>query len=401
MSSVALRRLCRASEENISVLARAAGIDSERLRRKYFGCRNEVLAIHGLSLDDIPLLRQPAVAAGLDFYRCIDPEGEFSPVPIALLAGTPLQLQELAAELEDTQAVLAETLRRCISGRIAESWRIAGGRVLELSRPLIMGVLNFTPDSFYSASRITALDEAVRCAQRMAEEGADIIDIGGESTRPGAEPVRFEEEIRRIVPVVEALVARLGSVPVSVDTYKADVARAALDAGASIVNDIGAGLLDERMLETVAGYGAGYVLMHMRGKPRTMQQDTSYEDLMGEVFSFFHAGLERCAAAGINLESVALDPGIGFGKQPAGNYELLSRLGEFHSLGRPLLTGASRKSFLSLAGQDDPLERLEGSLAACTVAVLAGARILRVHDVGSSCRVVRTACVFAEITGPL
>ncbi len=397
MGTIALRRLCRATAENIDVLAAMAGVDSAELANRYFGCRNEIIVVYGADSDMVVRLRQAAAAAGLDFYPCEDAGGNSPQAPSALLAGTPLQLEKLGR----SEPELSAALRNCLAGSFAGSWRIGGGRTLEPGRPLIMGVLNLSADSFYSPSRITALEEAVRSAVRLAEEGADIIDVGGESTRPGAEPVPGDEEARRVTPVVKSLVAELGTLPVSVDTYKADVARAALDAGASIINDIGAGLLERSMLETVAGYDAGYVLMHMRGKPATMQRNTDYEDLPGEVFSFFLAGLERCAAAGIDPACVVLDPGIGFGKSAAGNYELLARLGEFHSLGRPLLIGASRKSFLTLAGQIDPGDRLEGSLAACTVAVLAGARILRVHDVGPSRRAASAAAVFAGITGLL
>jgi dihydropteroate synthase len=399
MSGIAVRRICRATEEDVNKLAEMADVDPERLKSKYFGCRNEIILAYGAGSDEINCLRRAAGATGMFCYRCSDIRGEARSLPTMLLAATPLELEKLAADIYDEQRELSESLRHCLSGNLQESWRIGGGRTLELDRPLIMGVLNLTPDSFYAHSRIKAVDDVLRRAERMAEEGADIIDIGGESTRPGAEPVPEDEEVLRVAPVVEALVAELDGLPVSVDTYKADVARAALDAGATIINDIGAGLLDRRMLETVAWSGAGYVLMHMRGKPRTMQQSTDYDDLPGEVFSFFREGLERCTLAGIDSGRVALDPGIGFGKKPAGNYELLARLEEFHSLGRPLLVGASRKSFLALAGQDHPAQRLEGSLVACTVAVLSGARILRVHDVSSSYRAARTASVFAGITG--
>ncbi|MBW7997312.1 MAG: dihydropteroate synthase [Candidatus Glassbacteria bacterium] len=316
-----------------------------------------------------------------------------------MIAGRKSSLKRLAGSLAETAGELSAAIDRALEARSPRSWEIGGGRRLDLTRPLIMGVLNLSPDSFYSGSRVADTAPAVRRAVEMASAGADIIDFGGESTRPGAAPVDGEEEVRRVVPVVEAVAGELGeSFPVSVDSYKAETAAAALDAGASIVNDIGAGLLDGGMLETVARAGAGYVMMHMRGKPRTMQQDTGYDDLLGEVHCFFSRGLDRCEAAGIGLEQVVLDPGIGFGKPPAGNYELILRLGEFLSLGRPLLIGASRKSFLKLAGQDEAEARLEGSLAACTVAVLAGAGIIRVHDVGPARRAVDAASVFAGLS---
>ena len=274
-------------------------------------------------------------------------------------------------------------------------WMVGGGKSLELgATPRLMGALNLTPDSFYQASRCTSVEAAVEKAVEMAGQGADIIDLGGESTRPGSNPLGLEQELERVVPVVREISRALPETLISVDTYKSRVAREALQAGAHIVNDISAGLLDERMLPTVAEMEAGYVMMHMRGKPRTMQLDTEYEDLMAEIFEFLQQGLERAERAGINPEQIALDPGIGFGKTPAGNYEIISRLADLVPLGRPVLVGPSRKSFLALAGLESPGERLEGTLAACTVAVLAGADILRVHDVEPVRRAVAAASLF-------
>ena len=272
---------------------------------------------------------------------------------------------------------------------------VGGGKSLELgATPRLMGALNLTPDSFYQASRCTSVEAAVEKAVEMAGQGADIIDLGGESTRPGSNPLGLEQELERVVPVVREISRALPETLISVDTYKSRVAREALQAGAHIVNDISAGLLDERMMPTVAEMGAGYVMMHMRGKPRTMQNNTEYEDLMGEIFEFLQQGLERAEGAGINPGQIVLDPGIGFGKTPEGNYEIISRLAELAPLGRPLLVGPSRKSFLALAGLESPGQRLEGTLAACTVAVLAGADILRIHDVGPVRRAVAAASLF-------
>ncbi|MBN2290014.1 MAG: dihydropteroate synthase [Candidatus Glassbacteria bacterium] len=275
------------------------------------------------------------------------------------------------------------------------TWKIGGPHKHEsCGNPRIIGILNVTGDSFYDGGRYLSRDPALEQARRMFELGAEIIDVGGESTRPGAEPVQADLEIARVVPVIRGLAARLPGALISVDTYKASVARAAVDAGAHLVNDVSAGLLDEKMLDTVAGLGAGYVIMHMRGKPRTMQQDTHYENLTGEIYDFFAARLERAAASGIDTERIALDPGIGFGKSAGDNYRLIAGLGEFFSLGRPLVVGPSRKSFMALAGQPDPEDRLEGTLAACTVATLAGADYLRVHDAGPVSRAVAVAGQF-------
>jgi dihydropteroate synthase len=245
-----------------------------------------------------------------------------------------------------------------------------------------MAILNVTPDSFSDGGRYIEPQEAVRRAWELIEEGADLLDVGGESTRPGAEPVPAEQELLRVLPVVEAVVKAL-NVPVSVDTMKPEVAEACLARGARIVNDV-SGLRNEEMIRTVARYEAAAVVMHMRGLPRTMQQDTRYGDLIGEIRGFLADRVEAARAAGVR--DVAVDPGIGFGKNSAQNFEILKRLGEFRLLGCPVLVGPSRKSFLGeLAGEESVEARLEGTLAACVIAALNGASVVRVHDV-AACR---------------
>jgi len=225
----------------------------------------------------------------------------------------------------------------------------------------------------------------------MVEEGADILDVGGESTRPGAEPVSEEEELRRVLPVVEHLAPRVG-VPISVDTVKAAVARQAAQAGAAIVNDVGGLKLDPAMAATAAEAGCALVVMHMRGTPRTMQADTRYDDLVGEIFRCLRESVELAEAAGVPRERVLVDPGIGFGKSVAGNLVILQRLGEFRALGCPVLVGASRKTFIGrVLGLEVPKERLEGSLAAATLAVWNGAHVVRAHDVQATRRAVDLA----------
>lgn len=262
------------------------------------------------------------------------------------------------------------------------------------TRTVIQGVLNVTPDSFSDGGTYLPDDgdlaPAITAGHRMVAEGADLVDVGGESTRPGAEPVAEELELARTIPVVAAL-AEAGVV-VSIDTLKATVARAAVEAGAAIVNDVSAGALDPDLLPTVAELGVPYVLMHMRGTPRTMQQDPTYDDVVAEVFDHLAAGLVRVTAAGIDRRQVMVDPGIGFGKTLEHNLTLLRRLRELTSLGPPVLVGASRKSFIGrVTGVTDPGARLEGSLAAATLAVAGGARIVRVHDVAETVRAVALA----------
>lgn len=264
------------------------------------------------------------------------------------------------------------------------------GRKLPLDRALIMGVLNVTPDSFSDGGLFLRTEDAVRRAEEMAQEGADIIDIGGESSRPGAEPVPLEEELRRVIPVVREVARRL-SVPISVDTYKAEVARRALEEGASIVNDISALRFDPDMAEVVARRRAPVVLMHMKGTPRDMQRNPYYEDVLGEVEGFLKERKEAAVGMGIPEENIILDPGIGFGKRVQDNLQLLKNLDRLVALGSPVLVGTSRKSFIG-AVLDLPVEeRLEGTLATLVLAVAKGAKILRVHDVRPAVRVVRMA----------
>ncbi len=243
-----------------------------------------------------------------------------------------------------------------------------------------MGILNLTPDSFSDGNRHSSVELAVAAAQQMVADGADIIDIGGESTRPDAPPVSVAEELRRVVPVIEALAGRI-DVPLSIDTWKAEVAREALAAGVEVVNDISGMEFDPAMAATVAATDAGLVLMHTRGKPAEMQRDTSYGDLVGEVSSYLQGCMAKAAAAGIGSERIVLDPGIGFAKSVAANLEIVRRLGEFSLLGRPLLVGPSRKSFIGTTLGRGVDERLFGTAAAVAVSLVNGARIFRVHDV--------------------
>ncbi len=252
-----------------------------------------------------------------------------------------------------------------------------------------MGVVNVTPDSFSDGGLYHDADKAVARGLELAAEGADILDVGGESTRPGSRPVPEDEETRRVVPVIAALRKRTQAL-ISVDTTKAAVARAALDAGADIVNDTSALRFDPAMAGVAARAGAGLVLMHMQGTPQTMQDAPRYADLLGEIGSFLADRLRVAAAAGIPVERVIVDPGIGFGKTFEDNLELLRRQEVFQALGRPLLVGFSRKAFLGRILDRTPAERLEGTIAAAALAVERGAHILRVHDVGPVARAVRT-----------
>ena len=255
---------------------------------------------------------------------------------------------------------------------------------IELDRPRLMGILNVTPDSFSDGGRFLSGAAALAQARRLAAQGADLLDVGGESTRPGAPAVSEQEELDRVLPVVEAL-RREVPLPLSVDTSKSAVARAAVAAGADFVNDVSGLTFDPAMAGVVARSGAGLVIMHTRGQPATMQADTRYRDLLGEVLASLRASLAQAEAAGIAVERIVVDPGIGFGKDAAGNLELLRRLADFAVLGRPLLLGTSRKSFIGrVLGQDDPQQRAAGTLATVALGVAAGARLFRVHEVAAA-----------------
>jgi dihydropteroate synthase len=262
-----------------------------------------------------------------------------------------------------------------------ENWELSR-RTLSLKRPLVMGILNVTPDSFSDGNRFFSRERAVERALELEREGADIIDIGGESTRPNAPAVSLEEELSRVVPVIEALSGRL-TVPISVDTYKAGVARAACAAGAEIVNDVSGLRFDAGMAQAVAEADAGLVVMHTRGTPDVMQADTDYRDLMTDVIGYLKASIGLARTAGLPFERIAVDPGIGFGKSVQGNLELIRRLSDLLPLGCPILVGPSRKSFIEKVLNSGARDRVFGTAAAVAVSIVNGASIVRVHDVAA------------------
>jgi dihydropteroate synthase len=254
-------------------------------------------------------------------------------------------------------------------------------------RPLVMGVLNVTPDSFSDGGRFAGVDEAVRHAEEMVAAGAELIDVGGESTRPGSQPVAAEEQIRRVEPVIRRI-AHLPAI-VSIDTTRATVATAALDAGAAMVNDISAGRDDVAMLSLVAARRVPVVLMHMQGTPATMQDSARYADVIADVIQFLRERVAAAQAAGIELHRILIDPGIGFGKAMTHNLDLLRRQGELSFLGRPVVIGTSRKGFIGrITGEEEPTRRLFGTAACVAWSLAQGASIVRVHDVAPMKQVV-------------
>lgn len=363
----------------------ALGLDPFSIRNIGPKMLHRTLLLERIDPEEGHLLKQVLLALGGDAAVGAHGAARASAETTAILMGTDKQLRRLCAELSQRSfglPLLAADILRLLDNEAApcRQWDI-GRRTLDFSRrPGIMGVLNVTPDSFSDGNRYATIEKAVARALQMEEEGADIIDIGGESTRPNATPVNHDEELRRVIPVLERLAGRL-TVPVSVDTFKAAVAKEALAAGAEIVNDISGLTFDERMAEEVAVAHAGLVLMHTRGRPAEMQKETAYDSLIAEVTAGLNDSLGLAEAAGIDATRIVVDPGIGFGKSAGGNLEIIRKLSEFSSLGRPIMVGTSRKSFIGAVLGRDVAERAFGTAATVALAIANGASIVRVHDV--------------------
>ncbi|MGC8976634.1 MAG: dihydropteroate synthase [Candidatus Ratteibacteria bacterium] len=259
------------------------------------------------------------------------------------------------------------------------NWKI-GSIILKVEKPIIMGILNVTPDSFYNGGKYFNLDRAIEKGIELEKEGADIIDIGGQSTRPGSKPVDETEEINRVIPIIKILSKEL-KIPISCDTYRSKVAEKAIENGAKIINDISAFSIDKKLLDVIKNSDCGYVLMHMKGTPENMQLNPYYQDVIREINEFFEEKIKILEGAGINIERVVIDPGIGFGKRVSDNIEILKNLNKFKKFNRPILIGTSRKSFMGKLLNLEVDERLEPTIATNVYAFLKGASIFRVHDV--------------------
>ena len=356
-----------------------------------------------IRIDDVPLkgailLKQEALAAGME---CALPwctaalKCETTP---AILFGTERQFEILISKMKLQPfkgKLIAEELEECMGNLKRERYEIkARDYRIQIPPFRIMGILNVTPDSFSDGGKFTSVERAVEHARNMVKEGADIIDIGGESSRPFSSPVSEEEEMRRILPVIEELSDL--KVPISVDTYKPKVAEEALKRGASIVNDI-FGLRKEGMAEVVRDYDAAVVIMHMKGEPKNMQMNPSYEDTIGEIMRFFRERVEFALSKGIEEDKIILDPGIGFGKRVEDNLMLIRSLESFRCLGYPILMGTSRKSFIGKILDLDVNERLEGTIATNVISLLHGASIFRIHDVKENLRALKIAEAIKEV----
>jgi len=392
-----IRLLHVQSESEAADHLKAIGVEPYGIASMAPKMRHLNVLVEGLTPKVANIIKQEMLSQGGDAAvsrGCVDCSVRRTDV---LLMGTVKQILRFAEKLrlqpfglKDVAADLRELLerderRRFVLETPRRTIRIAG-------RTLVMGVINMTPDSFSDGGAIAGAEAGLRQAVRLIGEGADILDVGGESSRPGANPVPLKEELRRVIPLIR-LIARETDVPVSVDTVKAEVARQAIDAGAEIVNDITALRGDRGMARVTAEARVPVILMHMRGTPRTMQKgDLTYRSLLGEILRFLSDRIERASAAGVSRDRIVVDPGIGFGKSVEDNLRLLRHLGEFRVLGRPVCVGVSRKHFTGkITGVSKPQERLEGTAAAVTAAILNGADIVRVHDVGVMKRVASMA----------
>ena len=384
---VIINDLSRAREE-----LKGIGVDSYGIRLMAPKALSFAVKLEKIRPQAANILKQEALSLGAEAATSrgvIDLKRKRSDV---LLLGTKKQYRLLVEKLKRQPfglAEIAEELRNLLTNFKRKRWEIECAKyTLRLGgKTLIMGILNVTPDSFANGGRYDRIDSALLQAERMAEGGADIIDVGGESTRPGARPVPLKEEIKRTIPVIKRLAKRI-NLPISIDTCKSRVAREALDSGASLVNDISALRVDKGMAGVVSRYKVPLVLMHMQGKPRNMQKNPQYKDVVGDIISFLRKRIEFAKEEKIDEERIIIDPGIGFGKTTEHNLQIFNRFSEFKSLGRPILVGPSRKSVIGNVLNLPVEERLEGTAAAVAASILNGADIIRVHDVREMKRVV-------------
>ena len=350
------------------------------------------VAMRGVTKKQASLIRD--ILGPLPFSPVAHASSSKHPDPNEIvLAGTPDQLRGfLKAMAKDLRAEqLSKKIKTLLDNYLRSDYKIrCGGTILDLAaRTHIMGILNITPDSFSDGGRYVDGDKATERAREMAAQGADIIDIGGESTRPGARPLSEAEELARIIPVIRQFAQEI-PVPISVDTYKSTVAEKALAAGASIVNDISGLRFSPDMAKVAADHGAAVVIMHIKGTPRDMQEKPVYADVVSEIASYLEEGVEIALSAGIDREQILIDPGIGFGKTLEHNLTILERLGEFRAIGRPILLGTSRKKFIgTVLDAPEAERRLDGTAATVALGIERGARVMRVHDVAQMVRVAR------------
>ena len=376
--------VARNEAEAIERLA-ATGCTPEGAAKMMLKLRHYAIKLEGVSSPAANILKQEMLSLGGEAAilreALTDPKAKGN----VMLMGTVRQLRDLARKLAPQPfglKQLGQDLPRLIENAERSEFVIPTrrGDLVMKERPLLMGIVNVTPDSFYDGGRFAETGAAVEQALKLVVDGADILDVGGESTRPGSDPLPVAEELKRVVPVIEALAEKVKA-PISVDTRKAEVARKALAAGACILNDVSALGYDPELAGVAAEAKVPLILMHIQGTPKDMQADPHYDDLFGEIIAFLRERIERATAAGVSEEMILVDLGIGFGKTAAHNLELIRDLWRLRSLGRPIVLGHSNKSFIGQVLKVEKDDRAEGSAAAAVAGVLAGAHVLRVHDV--------------------
>ena len=387
-------RICRYDSGGEAEAAlRALGVDPVGIASMSPKMRHRCILIRGLKPRAANIIKQDMLSIGADAAVARGTVDCSLPYTDVILMGTLKQLQYAVAKfkrqpfgIKKIAAELDTVLSYEKRNRFEIKYR--RGSLILGEKTQIMGILNTTPDSFSDGGRYLDPELAVERALQMAEEGAHIIDIGGESTRPGSSPVPLEEELRRVVPVIEKIAKEI-DIPISIDSSKAEVAKRALDAGADIINDISGLHADDKMAGVAATAGCPIILMHMQGTPADMQQNPVYGSLIDEILSSLEESIDIAAKAGIASDKIIIDPGIGFGKTLSDNLQIINRADEFKALGKPLLIGPSRKSFIGDILGDKKEDRMEGTLAACILSMARGVQIIRVHDVKEAARAAK------------
>jgi dihydropteroate synthase len=384
------------SEEEALEALKAVDVDTYGIQAMLPKMVHLNILLEGVECEAANIIKQEMLSLGADAAIARGAIGCRIDRTDVILMGTLKQVRRFAEQATDQPVGLekiSETIRHILNNLSLNSALVRTSRreITMGEGTLIMGIINATPDSFSDGGRFPTPELAVEEGCRMVEDGADMIDIGGESSRPGSDPIPEEEELRRVIPIIRGLAGRI-SVPLSIDTMKAAVARAAIAEGAEIVNDISSMNNDDQMPDVVAETGAAVIFMHMRGMPKTMQTgDLTYRSLFGEVISFLQERIGAAGKRGIAPAQIMVDPGIGFGKLAMDNVRLIKHLRELTLLGRPIVIGPSRKSFIGHVTGGNPQERIEGTAAAVTAAILNGSRVIRVHDVKTMKKVAAMA----------
>jgi dihydropteroate synthase len=392
------------SREDLMSALRRIGADLRSMA--YFEPKRDILSLYLPKVDfrAAAYLKQELLARGGDAVVNRDVIACAAETSDVLLLGTPGQVRSLVKKLGALPCWGLPDIQSALSGALEgldkTSWTFdfAGGRSLTLGKKTaVMGILNLTPDSFYEGSRIAGEEELLRRAAAMTKGGADILDLGAESTRPGSEPLPPEEEMERLIPAIRLLRKEFPDTVISADTWKGRVAGEAVNAGADIINDISGLAFDPELPRTAAESGAALVLSHIQGTPRDMQKNPKYDDTVKDILEYFDERLKAAEAAGIDRERIIIDPGIGFGKGASDNLKILRNLEAFRIFGRPVMVGHSRKAFIGRTlGLDDPADRLEGTLALTALCAAKGAAVVRVHDVPANARVINMMAAVRE-----